>query len=87
MLKAGAKYSVTATAWNEYGESEPSEADEYWTPAGPDPPEIDFVEVLPPSDREPFGSLAITINDPITDETGQSGALALFAFYCTGRAC
>lgn len=74
-LKAGAKYRVTATAWNEFGESEPSEAVEYWTPAGPDAPVIDFVEVAP-ADREPFGPLAITIIDPIVGKTGQWGAAA-----------
>lgn len=59
----GMNYSITATAWNEFGESAASEPYKYTTPARPDAPVIDSVEVQPPTDREPFGSLAVTINN------------------------
>lgn len=59
----GTNYSITATAFNEFGESKPSEAFWYQTPRRPKRPIVDSVVVLPPTDVEPFGSIAITVNE------------------------
>lgn len=78
----GMLYTITATAFNEFGESAASEPFEYTTPTSPEAPVIDSIEVLPPAqtrrrrllapptDRETFGSLAVTINQT---EDGGSG--------------
>lgn len=59
----GAEYSITAVAANEFGRSEPSAPFVFTTPnASPvQPPDILDIKVQPPADREPYGSLAITI--------------------------
>lgn len=62
------EYTVTAIAVNEFGESKPSKAVTYTTPRRPDTPVIDSVEVLPPTDREPFGAIAVTVTE--TDDGG-----------------
>lgn len=55
-------YNITAVAENDFGPSQPSAVFQYTTPVPANAPILDFVEVLPPTDREAFGSLAITIN-------------------------
>lgn len=64
-------YNMTAVAVNDFGASQPSAAFQYTTPVTSNAPILDFVEVLPPTDLEPFGSLAVTIN---TTADGGSGA-------------
>lgn len=71
----GMVYTFTAVAWNEFGHSKPSPAKAFKTPRRPDPPVIDLVELLPQVDGEPYGSLAVTVTDPLDSGfNGEQGA-------------
>lgn len=61
----GVVYTFTAVAWNEFGHSKPSPPKAFKTPRRPDPPTVDLVELLAPTDGEPYGSLAVTVTDPL----------------------
>ena len=73
-------YSITATAVNEFGESAASEAVEYTTPRKPFQPEIDSVFVEPFTGREPYGSIAVTIDK--VDDGGSGECVALLPWLC-----
>ena len=89
----GAEYSITAVAANEFGRSEPSAPFVFTTPnASPvQPPAILDIKVQPPADREPYGSLAITILPQHKNLVRGEAALCLrtgscaAALYCRGH--
>ena len=79
----GVEYSITAIAWNEFGESAASEEFEYTTPRKPFQPVIDSIFVEPFTGQEPYGSITVTIDE--VDDGGSGEQRTAEACACCHR--